>query len=280
MRHYWSMLSIEDKIVPYVNGGCLPRVTCVPVHAQQVTTGGIVFPNCVEVHRCSGCCQETQFSCEPTKIEQILFSPVRVHIFVLFDSRSMRYVRFRSLNLNMPKKRPLLLPHYNHSRQKITLNAHVNVNWAKTPVQVRHKYVLTRIFLEKSSMNIARFSIVSCAVAVNKPVFLNVKQCNVVNCFTMKTSRRACVNGRFPVKMVHIHVKQAISRMLVASSLSMIIVYRWRLIYCCCFRKCAKYPWWMNNSRYFFSNYFVRWDARENDNERNKSLCIVKQQQQ
>ncbi|CAF3440106.1 unnamed protein product [Rotaria sp. Silwood1] len=66
----------DDKIVPYVNGGCLPRITCVPVYAQQATTGGIVFPNCVEVHRCSGCCQETQFSCEPTKIDYVSFSPI------------------------------------------------------------------------------------------------------------------------------------------------------------------------------------------------------------
>jgi hypothetical protein len=68
---------VDDKIVSYVNGGCLPRITCVPVYAQQVTTGGIVFPNCVEVHRCSGCCQEAQFSCEPTKIEYVSFSPVK-----------------------------------------------------------------------------------------------------------------------------------------------------------------------------------------------------------
>lgn len=69
-------LSNDDKIVTYVNGGCLPRITCVPVHAQQATTGGIVFPNCVEVHRCSGCCQEAQFSCEPTKVEYVSFSPI------------------------------------------------------------------------------------------------------------------------------------------------------------------------------------------------------------
>ena len=67
---------VDDKIVSYVNGGCLPRITCVPVYTQQVTAGGIVFPNCVEVHRCSGCCQEAQFSCEPTKIEYVSFSPV------------------------------------------------------------------------------------------------------------------------------------------------------------------------------------------------------------
>ncbi|CAF0720325.1 unnamed protein product [Adineta steineri] len=69
-------LAEDDKLVPYVNGGCLPRITCVPVYTQEVTTGGIIFPNCVEVHRCSGCCQEAQFSCEPTKIEYISFSPI------------------------------------------------------------------------------------------------------------------------------------------------------------------------------------------------------------
>lgn len=69
-------LQPEDKVMPYVNGGCLPRVTCVPVETQQITAGGIVFPNCVEVHRCSGCCQETQFSCEPTKVDLISFSPI------------------------------------------------------------------------------------------------------------------------------------------------------------------------------------------------------------
>ncbi len=67
---------LDDNVVSYVNGGCLPRITCVPVYAQQATTGGIVFPNCVEVHRCSGCCQEAQFSCEPTKIDYVSFSPV------------------------------------------------------------------------------------------------------------------------------------------------------------------------------------------------------------
>ena len=77
---YSRMIILDDKVVTYVNGGCLPRVTCVPVYAQQVTTGGIVFPNCVEVHRCSGCCQEAQFSCEPTQIEQLLFSPVSIPV--------------------------------------------------------------------------------------------------------------------------------------------------------------------------------------------------------
>jgi hypothetical protein len=61
----------------------LPRITCVPVYAQQATTGGIVFPNCVEVHRCSGCCQEAQFSCEPTQIEYVSFSPVKkIFLFI------------------------------------------------------------------------------------------------------------------------------------------------------------------------------------------------------
>ncbi|CAF0985408.1 unnamed protein product [Adineta ricciae] len=69
-------LAKDDKIVPYVNGGCLPRITCVPVYSQEAISGGIVFPNCVEVHRCSGCCQEAQFSCEPTKIEYVSFSPI------------------------------------------------------------------------------------------------------------------------------------------------------------------------------------------------------------
>ena len=79
-NEYSRMIVVDDKVVTYVNGGCLPRVTCVPVYAQQVTTGGIVFPNCVEVHRCSGCCQEAQFSCEPTQIEQLLFSPVSIPV--------------------------------------------------------------------------------------------------------------------------------------------------------------------------------------------------------
>lgn len=69
-------MPIDEKVVPYINGGCLPRITCIPVHVQQAISGGIVFPNCVEVHRCAGCCQETQFSCVPTKIDQVSFSPV------------------------------------------------------------------------------------------------------------------------------------------------------------------------------------------------------------
>ena len=74
------MIILDDRVVTYVNGGCLPRVTCVPVYTEQLTTGGIVFPNCVEVHRCSGCCQEAQFSCEATQIEQLLFSPVSISL--------------------------------------------------------------------------------------------------------------------------------------------------------------------------------------------------------
>ncbi len=78
---WWIFL--DDNVVSYVNGGCLPRITCVPVYAQQATTGGIVFPNCVEVHRCSGCCQEAQFSCEPTQIEYVSFSPVKkIFLFI------------------------------------------------------------------------------------------------------------------------------------------------------------------------------------------------------
>ncbi|CAF0738507.1 unnamed protein product [Didymodactylos carnosus] len=66
----------EEKTVQYVAGGCLPRVTCIPVYEKQVKMGGVIFPNCVEVHVCSGCCQEAQFTCEPTKTETISFSPI------------------------------------------------------------------------------------------------------------------------------------------------------------------------------------------------------------
>lgn len=66
----------DEKVVPYINGGCQPRITCIPVDVQQATTGGIVFPKCVEVHRCSGCCTNAQFSCEATKVNHLFFSPI------------------------------------------------------------------------------------------------------------------------------------------------------------------------------------------------------------
>lgn len=34
------------------------------------------YPQCLEIHRCGGCCQEAQFSCVSIRQEPVTFSPV------------------------------------------------------------------------------------------------------------------------------------------------------------------------------------------------------------
>lgn len=59
------------------NGGCEPRVVCEEVPVDRSQSELIVsYPQCVEVHRCGGCCQEPQFPCLPVRQVPVTFSPV------------------------------------------------------------------------------------------------------------------------------------------------------------------------------------------------------------
>ena len=63
------------------NGGCEPRVECVAVPMGDVARDNIVpFPQCVEVHRCGGCCHEAQLPCLPVQQVNVTFSPVNMKI--------------------------------------------------------------------------------------------------------------------------------------------------------------------------------------------------------
>ncbi len=69
-------LDFGSTIVPR-NGGCEPRIICEEVPVDRVKSNNVAsFPQCVEVHRCGGCCQEGQFQCLPVKKESVTFSPV------------------------------------------------------------------------------------------------------------------------------------------------------------------------------------------------------------
>ncbi len=72
------MISLDSHptIVPR-NGGCEPRIICEEVPVDRETTNNIVsFPQCLEVYRCGGCCQEPQFPCVPVHEVPLTFSPV------------------------------------------------------------------------------------------------------------------------------------------------------------------------------------------------------------
>ncbi len=66
----------SGTIITPRNGGCEPRVLCEKVPLIGDMGGVLAFPQCVEVHRCGGCCQEGHFQCAPVTEESVTFSPV------------------------------------------------------------------------------------------------------------------------------------------------------------------------------------------------------------
>ncbi len=61
------------------NGGCEPRVLCEEVPVDRTSGNNIIsYPQCLEVHRCGGCCQEAQFPCVPVRQVPVTFSPVNI----------------------------------------------------------------------------------------------------------------------------------------------------------------------------------------------------------
>jgi hypothetical protein len=72
----YIILDAQFTIEPR-NGGCEPRIVCEEVPVDRTTSSNIIsFPQCVEVHRCGGCCQEPQFPCVPVQQQSVTFSPV------------------------------------------------------------------------------------------------------------------------------------------------------------------------------------------------------------
>ncbi|CAF0895889.1 unnamed protein product [Adineta steineri] len=68
--------NVHSTIEPR-NGGCEPRVICEEVPVDRASNNNMVsFPQCLEVHRCGGCCQEPQFPCVPVQQEPVTFSPL------------------------------------------------------------------------------------------------------------------------------------------------------------------------------------------------------------
>ncbi|CAF1922071.1 unnamed protein product [Rotaria magnacalcarata] len=64
--------SIEPR-----NGGCEPRVLCEEVPVDRTIGNNVIsYPQCLEIHRCGGCCQEAQFSCIPIQEDPVTFSPL------------------------------------------------------------------------------------------------------------------------------------------------------------------------------------------------------------
>jgi len=51
---------------------CIPQLTTVPIHLDQLPPGSFIFPTCTRVERCGGCCSHPLLSCQPTETEQVL----------------------------------------------------------------------------------------------------------------------------------------------------------------------------------------------------------------
>ena len=80
------------------NGGCEPRVICEEVPVDRESTNALfAFPQCLEVHRCGGCCQEGQFSCIPVDEKPVTFSPVKTRKSL---SRIIESVRLVTTHFN------------------------------------------------------------------------------------------------------------------------------------------------------------------------------------
>ena len=74
-----ALISDAQVTIEPRNGGCEPRVICEEVPVDRATSNNIIsYPQCLEVYRCGGCCQETQFPCVPVQQEPLTFSPVSV----------------------------------------------------------------------------------------------------------------------------------------------------------------------------------------------------------
>jgi hypothetical protein len=72
-----NLLSDSHSTIEPRNGGCEPRVICEEVPVDRTSSDNIIsYPQCLEVHRCGGCCQEPQFPCVPVRQESVTFSPV------------------------------------------------------------------------------------------------------------------------------------------------------------------------------------------------------------
>jgi len=59
------------------NGGCEPRIICEEVPIDRASNNNVMsYPQCLEVYRCGGCCQEAQFPCVAVEQEALTFSPL------------------------------------------------------------------------------------------------------------------------------------------------------------------------------------------------------------
>jgi len=69
----------EHPTIEPRNGGCEPRVICEEVPVDRTSGNNIIsYPQCLEVHRCGGCCQEAQFPCVAVRQVPVTFSPVNI----------------------------------------------------------------------------------------------------------------------------------------------------------------------------------------------------------
>jgi hypothetical protein len=76
IRNFNFILDTHSVIEPR-NGGCEPRIICEEVPVDRTSSNNVIsYPQCLEVHRCGGCCQEAQFPCVPIRQEPVTFSPV------------------------------------------------------------------------------------------------------------------------------------------------------------------------------------------------------------
>ncbi len=90
------MISLDStSIIEPRNGGCVPRIFCEEVQIDRITSSNIAsFPQCVEVHRCGGCCQGAQFSCLPVEEVPVTFSPVsKKNMYGCFDMKFILVIK-------------------------------------------------------------------------------------------------------------------------------------------------------------------------------------------
>jgi hypothetical protein len=75
--------SLESPLEPVTAGRCDPKPVCIPnpLNSNSLSNNQIVFPQCVNIHRCGGCCSNN-YECVASKTKIINFKEVNLVRFI------------------------------------------------------------------------------------------------------------------------------------------------------------------------------------------------------
>jgi len=79
----------DSKIEMAVPAACLPELTTVPIHLDNITAGSIVLPDCTRVERCGGCCSHPLLSCQATEVEDLAMEVLVIDLEAGEDRREI-----------------------------------------------------------------------------------------------------------------------------------------------------------------------------------------------